>query len=148
MVDANHAAVAANVPQWCTSFEAAGPYFGSSPGASPGLVDWTIRMIVDTPLRVLLKTLQLNTNVNLAGELRKIQVPTLVLHGDQDASAPIQLTGRKTADLLTNATLRVYPGAGHGLYASDHQTLNADILTFIRGTPDGQAGRTPAQAVV
>jgi pimeloyl-ACP methyl ester carboxylesterase len=143
MLDANYAAVAANVPQWCASFEAAGPYFGSSPGSSPGLVDWTIRMIVDTPLRVLLKTLQLNTNVNMAGELQKIQVPTLVLHGDQDASAPIQLTGRKTADLLSDAALRVYPGAGHGLYASDHQAVNADILRFILGTPDGPAGRDP-----
>jgi pimeloyl-ACP methyl ester carboxylesterase len=83
--------------------------------------------------RVLLKTLLLNTNVNMAGELQKIQVPVLVLHGDQDASAPIQLTGRKTADLLSDATLRVYPGAGHGLYASDHQAVNADILAFIRG---------------
>lgn len=145
MLDANYAAVAANVPQWCASFEAAGPYFGSSPGSSPGLVDWTIRMIVDTPLRVLLKTLLLNTNVNMAGELQKIQVPTLVLHGDQDASAPIQLTGRKTAGLLSDATLRVYPGAGHGLYASDHQKLNADILAFIRETPDGQAGRHPGR---
>jgi non-heme chloroperoxidase len=66
-----------------------------------------------------------------------------VLQGDQDASAPIQLTGRKTTGLLSDATLRVYPGAGHGLYASDHQTLNADILAFIRQTPDGQAGRHP-----
>ena len=100
-------------------------------------------MIVDTPLRVLLKTPQLNTNVNMAGELQKIQVPTLVLQGDQDASAPIQLTGRKTADLLSDAALRVYPGAGHGLYASDHQGVNADILRFIRGTPDGPADRDP-----
>jgi non-heme chloroperoxidase len=148
ILDANYAAVAANVPQWCTSFEAAEPYFGSSPGSSPGLVDWTTRMIVDTPLRVLLKTLLLNTNVNMAGELQKIQVPTLVLHGDQDASAPIQLTGRKTADLLADATLRVYPGAGHGRYASDHQALNADILAFIRETPAARPAVTPAEAVV
>jgi pimeloyl-ACP methyl ester carboxylesterase len=66
------------------------------------------------------------------------QVPTLVLHGDQDASAPIELTGRKTAALLGSATLRVYPGAGHGLYASDHEAINTDILTFIGGTGDGQ----------
>jgi hypothetical protein len=45
----------------------------------------------------------------MTGELQKIQVPTLVLHGDQDASAPIELTGRKTAALLGSATLRVYP---------------------------------------
>jgi non-heme chloroperoxidase len=97
---------------------------------------------------VLLKTLQLNTNVNMAGELQEIRVPTLVLHGDQDASAPIQLTGRKPADLLGDATLRVYPGAGHGLYASDHQTLNADTLTFIHGTPDTRPAASPAETVV
>ena len=105
-------------------------------------------MIVYTPLRVLLKTLLLNTGVNMTGELQEIQVPTLVLHGDQDASAPIELTGRKTAALLADAALRVYPGAGHGLYASDHQTLNADILAFIRETPTARLAVTPAKTVV
>jgi non-heme chloroperoxidase len=101
-------------------------------------------MIVDTPLRVLLKTLLLNTNVNMIGELQRIRVPALVVHGDQDASAPIELTGRRTAGLLGDAALRVYPGAGHGLYASDHQTLNADILAFIRETPAPRRAVTPA----
>jgi non-heme chloroperoxidase len=64
LIDANYAAVAADVPKWCADFEAAGPYFGSSPGASPGLVDWTIRMIVDTPLPVLLATLKVNADVD------------------------------------------------------------------------------------
>jgi pimeloyl-ACP methyl ester carboxylesterase len=133
LVDANYAAVAANVPKWCADFEAAGPYFGTSRGASPGLVDWTIRMIVDTPLPVLLETLKVNADVNMRAELQKIQVPTLIIHGDQDASAPIDLTGRKTAELIDGASLTVYPGAGHGLYASDHDTLTADLLAFING---------------
>jgi non-heme chloroperoxidase len=132
MIDANYAAVAANVPQWCADFEAVGQYFGSSSGSSPGLVDWTTRMIVDTPLRVLLETLKINTNVNMTEELRKVGVPTLIVHGDQDASAPLELTGRKTAALIEGAELTVYPGAGHGLYASDHQALNADIVAFIK----------------
>jgi non-heme chloroperoxidase len=132
LVDANYAAVAANVPQWCADFEAVGPYFGSSPGSSPGLVDWTTRMIVDTPLRVLLETLKLNTNVNMTEELRKVGVPTLIVHGDQDASAPLELTGRKTAALIDGAELTVYPGAGHGLYATDHQALNTDLVAFIK----------------
>jgi pimeloyl-ACP methyl ester carboxylesterase len=139
MLDANYAAVAANVPQWCADFEAAGPYFGSSPGSSPGLADWTIRMIVGTPLRVLLETLKLNTNVDMTGELATIRVPSLIVHGDQDASAPIGLTGRKTAALIDGADLRVYPGAGHGLYASDHAALNADMLAFI-----GRDSQAPA----
>ena len=133
LIDANYAAVAANVPKWCADFEAAGPYFGSSPGGSPGLIDWTTRMIVDTPLPVLLETLKVNADVDMRTELQEIQVPALIVHGDQDASAPIDLTGRKTAELIGGATLTVYPGAGHGLYASDHDTLNADLLAFING---------------
>jgi non-heme chloroperoxidase len=134
MLEANYAAVAANVPQWCADFEAVGPYFGSSPGSSPGLVDWTTRMIVDTPLRVLLETLKLNTDINMTEELRKVGVPTLIVHGDQDASAPLDLTGRKTAALIDGAGLTVYPGAGHGVYASDHQALNTDIVKFIKNS--------------
>jgi non-heme chloroperoxidase len=137
LIDANYAAVAANVPKWCADFEAAGPYFGSSPGGSQGLVDWTIRMIVDTPLPVLLETLTVNADVDMRAELLKIQIPALIIHGDQDASAPIDLTGRQTAELIGGASLTVYPGAGHGLYASDHDTLNADLLAFINGHARG-----------
>ena len=133
LIDANYAAVAADVPKWCADFEAAGPYFGSSPGGSPELADWTIRMIVDTPLPVLLATLKVNADVDMRAELQKIQVPALIIHGDQDASAPIALTGRKTAELIPAASLTVYCGAGHGLYASDHNAVNADLLAFING---------------
>ena len=135
LIDANYAAVAADVPRWCADFEAARPYFGASPGSSQGLIDWTTRMIVDTPTRLLLETLKVNTHADMRGELQKLEVPTLVVQGDRDASAPIDLTGRKTAALIPGATLMVYPGAGHGLYASDHDALNADILAFIHGQP-------------
>ena len=133
LIEANYQAVAADVPKWCADFEASGPYFGSSPGGSQGLVDWTTRMIVDTPLHVLLETLKLNADTDTRTELQKIQLPTLIIHGDQDASAPIGLTGRKTAELIPGAALSVYPGAGHGLYASDHDALNTDLLAFING---------------
>jgi non-heme chloroperoxidase len=133
LIETNYQVVAADIPKWCADFEAAGPYFGSSPGGSRGLVDWTIRMIVDTPLPVLLETLKLNADADMRAELQKIQVPALIVHGDQDASAPIGLTGRRTAGLIAGASLIVYPGAGHGLYASDHDALNADLLAFING---------------
>jgi pimeloyl-ACP methyl ester carboxylesterase len=99
-----------------------------------GRSDWTTRMIVDTPLRVLLETLRLNTDINMTEELRKVGVPTLIVHGDQDASAPLELTGRKTAALIDGAELTVYPEAGHGVYASDHQALNTDIIRFIKNS--------------
>jgi pimeloyl-ACP methyl ester carboxylesterase len=133
LIEASYAAVAADVPGWCAAFEAAGPYFGSSPGGSPGLVDWTTRMIVDTPSWVLLETFRVNADVDMRAELPKIAVPVLIVHGDADASAPIDLTGRRTAALIAGSRLVVYPGAGHGLYASDHGRLNSDILAFIAG---------------
>jgi non-heme chloroperoxidase len=89
-------------------------------------------MIMDTPVRVLLETMKLNTDVNITEELPKIAVPTLIVHGDQDASSPLDLTGRKPAALIDRAALTVYEGAGHGLYASDHEALNADLLAFIK----------------
>src|SRR5260370_12173207 len=64
ILDATYAAVAANVPRWCADFETAGPYFGTSPGSPPGLLDWTIRMIVDAPRRELLKTCKLNRHLH------------------------------------------------------------------------------------
>jgi non-heme chloroperoxidase len=119
---------------------AAGPYFGISPGGSPGLVDWTTRMIVDTPTRVLLETLRITSNADMHDELADLRLPVLIVHGDLDASAPIGLTGRKTAALIPGATLKEYPGAGHGLYASDHQRLNADLLAFISAQTAEPAG--------
>jgi pimeloyl-ACP methyl ester carboxylesterase len=147
LIDANTAAVAADVPKWCADFERLGPYFGSSPGGSPGLVDWTIRLIVDTPLQVLLETLRTTTPVDMRAEVARINVPTLLIHGDADASAPINLTGRRTAALIPGARLIEYAGAGHGLYASDHQRLNDDLIGFIRGPTAAKSGQGAGVAV-
>lgn len=130
-MEANLAALRADVPNWCDNSNRAGPYFGSAQNVQ-GLVDWTKRMIVDTPLYVLLELLKLQSHADMRSELAQIRVPVLIVHGDADASAPIDLTGRKTARLLPDARLIEYPGAGHGLYASEHQRLNRDILEFVQ----------------
>jgi pimeloyl-ACP methyl ester carboxylesterase len=98
---------------------------------SPGLTDWVIRQIVDTPLKVLLDTAACFATADLRAELPSLRVPTLILHGDLDTSAPIELTGRKTAALIPGSRLIVYEGSGHGLYAADHERVNGDILEFI-----------------
>ena len=92
-----------------------------------------IRQVVDTPLKVLLDTATIFAIADFRPELPSIRVPTLILHGDLDASAPIKLTGEKTAALIPGSRLLVYNGSGHGLYAADHERVNADILTFIDG---------------
>ncbi|HEY2595733.1 MAG TPA: alpha/beta hydrolase [Chloroflexota bacterium] len=131
LVEASSAALRADVPRWCSESNRVGPYFGTTSRDVQGLVEWTTRMIVDTPLHVLLQTAGNQIVTDMRPELPRITLPTLIVHGDADASAPIDLTGRKTARLMSNAQLVEYAGAGHGLYASENQRLNADVLEFI-----------------
>ncbi|WP_338703360.1 alpha/beta fold hydrolase [Streptomyces sp. Q6] len=63
--------------------------------------------------------------------LRKISVPALVVHGTVDSSAPVALTGRRTAALIPGATFKEYPTAGHGMYITHKEQLNTDLLEFI-----------------
>ncbi|WP_030716137.1 alpha/beta fold hydrolase [Streptomyces sp. NRRL F-2580] len=71
-------------------------------------------------------------SLNLAPEMAKIDCPVLVVHGSADASAPLDLTGRRTAALIPGATLHVYENAGHGLFATHADRLNEDLRTFTR----------------
>ena len=61
-----------------------------------------------------------------------ISVPCLVIHGDRDASAPLPLTGKRTAELIPGARLMVYEGAPHGLFVTHMTRLNADLLAFAQ----------------
>ncbi|MGW7458203.1 alpha/beta fold hydrolase [Streptomyces sp. NPDC054797] len=69
-------------------------------------------------------------SLNLVPELVKIDRPALVVHGSDDASAPLALTGRRTADLIPGARLHVYEHAGHGLFATHAERLNDDLRAF------------------
>ena len=66
-------------------------------------------------------------------ELALIAVPTLVVHGDRDVSAPLALTGEPTATLIPRATLVVYEGAPHGLFVTHMDRLTRDVAAFARG---------------
>jgi pimeloyl-ACP methyl ester carboxylesterase len=79
---------------------------------------------------VLLSTNEVFVRADQRDELRKITVPVLVIQGNADRSAPIDLTGRRTHALLPDARLAVLEGAGHGLYMSDPGRYNAEILDF------------------
>jgi non-heme chloroperoxidase len=65
-------------------------------------------------------------------DLRKIDVPTLILHGDADQIVPIDDSSRISAKLVKNSTLKVYPGASHGMCTVNAEQVNADLLAFIR----------------
>jgi non-heme chloroperoxidase len=65
-------------------------------------------------------------------DLKKITVPTLVLHGDDDQIVPYADAGPLTAKLVKNSTLKIYKGFPHGMCTTEADTINADLLAFIK----------------
>jgi non-heme chloroperoxidase len=65
-------------------------------------------------------------------DLKKIDVPTLILHGDADQIVPIQASALLSAKLIQNSTLKVYPGAPHGMCTTRADKVNADLLEFLK----------------
>ena len=70
-------------------------------------------------------------------DLKKIDIPVLVMHGDDDQIVPIGAAGLMSAKILKKATLKVYPGFPHGMAATNTEQINADLLTFFQGTAAG-----------
>lgn len=73
------------------------------------------------------------SETDFTADLKKIEIPMLVLHGDDDQIVPIDAAAKAAAKLLKNAKLVVYPGAPHGLTDTHKDKLNADLLAFIKG---------------
>ena len=66
-------------------------------------------------------------------DLKNIDVPTLVMHGEDDQIVPVKDSAKKSARLIRGAKEIYYPGAPHGLTATHHEKVNADLLAFIKG---------------
>ena len=65
-------------------------------------------------------------------DLKKFDVPTLIIHGDDDQIVPIGAAALRSAKLVKNATLKIYAGAPHGLAETHKEQLNADLLAFLK----------------
>jgi pimeloyl-ACP methyl ester carboxylesterase len=113
-------------PEWAEAN--AEPYF--VPGTSRGIVDWTIRMMSQTSLRAAGELNRVQMSTDFRRELAGLDVPTLIIHGDSDASVPLELTGRPAAVLIPGARLEVYEGGPHGLYFTHKERLNQDLARF------------------
>jgi non-heme chloroperoxidase len=112
-----------------------GPFYGANrAGAkvSQGLRDtfWLIGM--QGSLKAELDCIKQFSETDFTEDLKKIEVPTLFIHGDDDQIVPIANSAHKAVKLVRNATLKVYPGAPHGLAATHKHQLNQDLLRFIQ----------------
>jgi non-heme chloroperoxidase len=115
---------------------ASGPFFGfNRPGAvvSQGLIDafWMQGMLAGH--KNTYDCIAAFSATDFTADLNKFDVPTLVVHGDDDQIVPIGTAGQASARLVVDARLLVYPGAPHGLTDTHKERLNADLLAFIQG---------------
>ncbi|SFV04009.1 alpha/beta fold hydrolase [Pseudoduganella namucuonensis] len=88
-------------------------------------------MALGTSALALLECNRAVTTADFRAELRGIDLPVLLIAGDMDVSAPLDLTARPTAALLPNARLKVYHGAPHGMFLTHMGRVNADLIEFV-----------------
>ncbi len=84
-------------------------------------------------IRSALECITAFSETDLTEDLKTIDVPVLVLHGDDDQIVPYADAALKSSKVLANATLKIYPGAPHGLTGAHEQKFNADLLAFLAG---------------
>jgi non-heme chloroperoxidase len=111
------------------------PFYGyNRPGAkvSEGVRDsfWLQAMMAGMPACYF--CIKAFSETDFTGDLKKMDVPTLILHGDDDQIVPIADSALLTAKLVKGATLKVYKGAPHGMCTTRKDEVNADLLAFLK----------------
>jgi len=111
------------------------PFYGANrPGAnvSQGVRDsfWLQGMMAG--LKNAYDCIKVFSETDHTEDLKKFDVPTLILHGDDDQIVPIGASALLSSKIVKNSTLKIYPGAPHGLTATHKDQVNADLLAFLK----------------
>ena len=112
------------------------PFFGfNRPGAkvSEGMRQSFLIQGLQCSLKSAYACIKQFSETDFTEDLKKMTVPTLVIHGDDDQIVPLATTARRAVELLPQGRLSVYEGAGHGLPSTHKDQLNAELLAFLRG---------------
>ena len=110
-------------------------YGANRPGAkvAQGILDAFWLMSMQCGLAAAYLCVKAFSETDFRGDLEKVDVPTLVIHGDDDQVVPLNVGGNRTVKMIKGATLKVYAGAPHGLMSTLQQQFNSDLLSFARG---------------
>ena len=114
---------------------ASGPFYGfNRPGAkvSQGLIDNWRAQGLQAGHKNTYDSIAAFSATDFRGDLKKFDVPTLVIHGDDDQIVPLDSSGKASAALVKGAKLIVYPGAPHGLTDTHKERFNNDLLAFLK----------------
>jgi non-heme chloroperoxidase len=109
-------------------------YGANRPGAkvTQGVLDQFWLWSMQSGLKNAYESIKAFSETDFTGDLGKIDVPTLVLHGEDDQIVPVNDSARKSARLIKGAKAIYYPGAPHGLTATHQDQVNADLLAFLK----------------
>ena len=132
--DGFQAQVATNRSQFYRDV-AAGPFYGyNRPGAKPseGVIQNWWRQGMEGSAKAHYDGIVAFSQTDFTGDLKKISVPTLVMHGDDDQIVPYSDSAPLSAKLLKKGTLKTYKGFPHGMPTTEAATINADLLAFIK----------------
>jgi non-heme chloroperoxidase len=120
---------------------ASGPFYGfNRPGAEPSeaiIQNWW-RQGMTGGAKAHYDGIVAFSQTDFTEDLKKITVPVLVMHGDDDQIVPYDDSAPLSAKLVQNGTLRTYKGFPHGMPTTQADTINADLLAFVRSGPNGQ----------
>ena len=98
---------------------------------SKAMLEWNQTQCLMSSSNATVDCLRSFSETDFRNDLKKIDIPVLIIHGDADKTVPIKVSGDKTAALLPNAKYIVYTNAPHGLFITEKEKLNADLLSFI-----------------
>ena len=109
-------------------------YGANRPGAkvSQGILDQFWLWSMQSGIKNAYESVKAFSETDFTGDLKEIDVPTLVLHGEDDQIVPVKDSARKSARLIKGAKEIYYAGAPHGLTATHQDRLNADLLAFLK----------------
>ena len=99
---------------------------------SQGVLDRDFMIASQASLKATIDCATAFSETDFRAELRHIHVPTLIIHGDADETVPIKATSDEAAELIPQSEYIIYEGAPHGLYFTDKETLNGDLIQFIQ----------------
>jgi non-heme chloroperoxidase len=111
------------------------PFYGANrPGAkvSQGLRDSFWLQGMQAGFKGVIDCIKAFSETDFTGDLKKIDVPTLIMHGDDDQIVPIGASAMLSSKLVKGSTLKVYPGLPHGLCSTHKDRVNADLFAFLQ----------------
>jgi non-heme chloroperoxidase len=132
--DGVRAGVLADRSQFFRDFSAI--FYGANrPGAkvSQGLRDSFWRQGMQAGHKAVYDCIKAFSETNFTEDLKKFDIPTLIIHGDDDQVVPIGASALRSSKMISGSTLKVYTGAPHGLCSTLKDRVNADLLSFIKG---------------